>query len=129
MKSLVEIDPGWNWDDNLSMSQGIQVGNLVYISGQIALGPDGTLIGSANMTEQSRRVFQNIEEILLRAGSSPENVIKITAFLTDMSRYSEYNAVRTQFFKQCRPASTTVEVSRLAFEGLLVEVEAVAYIE
>lgn len=111
------------------MSQGIKVGNLVYISGQIALDSNGTLVGSADMTAQSRRVFQNIEEILQRAGGTPDKVIKITAFLTDMSRYSEYNAVRTQFFKQWRPASTTVEVSSLAFEGLLVEVEAVAYIE
>lgn len=129
MKSFVEIDPGWKWDDRLSMAQGVKIGNLLYVSGQIALDAEGTLVGAADMTEQSRRVFQNIEEILQRAGYAAENVIKITAFLTDMSRYSEYNAVRSQFFKRSRPASTTVEVSRLAFEGLLVEVEAVAYIE
>ena len=129
MKSFVEIDPGWKWDDNLSMSQGMKVGNLVYVSGQIALDPNGTLVGKDNMTAQANRVFQNIAEVMRHAGGAPENIIKITAYLTDMSRYSEYSAARTQFFKGRRPASTTVGVTSLAFEGLLVEVEAVACIE
>lgn len=81
------------------------------------------------MAEQARQVFDNIEIILERAGASSANVVKITAYLTDMTRYAEYSAERTRFFKGRRPASTTVEVSKLAFEGLLVEVEAVACLE
>ena len=129
MTTPVEIDPGWKWDDNLSMSQGIKVGSLLYISGQIALDSDGALVGKSSMTDQARQVFQNIAVILERAGAASENVVKITAFLTDMTRYAEYSAERTRFFKGRRPASTTVEVAKLAFEGLLVEVEAVACIE
>lgn len=129
MTTPVEIDPGWKWDDNLSMSQGLQVGSLLYISGQIALDPDGALVGKASMAEQARRVFENIATILERAGASSANVVKITAYLTDMTRYAEYSAERTRFFQGRRPASTTVEVSKLAFEGLLVEVEAVACLE
>ena len=129
MNSLVEIDPDWKWDDNLSMSQGIRIGNFLYLSGQISLDADGVLVGRGSMTEQSKRVFQNIETILDRAGARPEHIFKISAFLTDMSRYSEYSAERTRFFMGRKPASTTVQVSALAFEGLLVEVEAVAYIE
>lgn len=129
MTTPVEIDPGWKWDDNLSMSQGLKVGSLLYISGQIALEPDGALVGESSMAEQARQVFDNIEIILERAGASSANVVKITAYLTDMTRYAEYSAERTRFFKGRRPASTTVEVSKLAFEGLLVEVEAVACLE
>ena len=129
MKNFVEIDPGWKWDDNFAMCQGIKTGNLVYVSGQIALEPDGTLAGKGSMREQTRRVFQNIDAVLSRAGGSLENVFKITAYLTDMSRYAEYSAGRTEAFQGRKPASTTVEVTKLAFEGLLVEVEAVAYIE
>jgi reactive intermediate/imine deaminase len=129
MKDFVEIDPGWKWDDNFAMSQGMRAGNLVYVSGQIALDPDGTLVGKGSMAEQSARVFQNIEAVVQRAGGSMDHVIKITAYLTDMSRYSEYSAQRTKAFKGRKPASTTVEVTKLAFEGLLVEVEAVACIE
>ena len=129
MNTPVEIDPGWKWDDNLSMSQGLQAGSLLYISGQISLDPDGNLVGKSSMAEQSRRVFDNIDAILQRAGATYQNVVKITAFLTDMTRYAEYSAERTRFFKDRRPASTTVEVTKLAFDGLLVEVEAVAVIE
>ena len=129
MKNFAEIDPGWKWDDNLAMSQGMKVGNFVYVSGQIALDPNGTLVGKGSMAEQSNRVFQNIAEVVKQAGGTPENIFKITAYLTDMSRYSEYSAARTQFFQGRRPASTTVCVTSLAFEGLLVEVEAVACIE
>ena len=129
MRSFVEIDPGWKWDDNYAMCQGMKVGNLVYVSGQIALEPDGTLVGKGDMTAQASRVFQNIEEVLQRVGGSLENVFKITAYLTDMARYAQYSAVRTQAFKGRKPASTTVAVSALAFKDLLVEVEAVAYLE
>ena len=128
MNGPTEVDPGWKWDDALAMSQGLKVGPFVYVSGQIALDPDGKLVGNADMTQQSRRVFENIAGILKQAGGTMANVIKITAYLTDMSRYAEYSAVRSEFMKGRRPASTTVEVTKLAFEGLLVEVEAVAYI-
>jgi 2-iminobutanoate/2-iminopropanoate deaminase len=129
MKSFVEIDPGWKWDDNFAMCQGMRIGRFVYVSGQIALDPSGALVGVASMTEQSSRVFHNIETVLQLAGGTLADVVKITAFLTDMSRYPEYNAVRTKVFRGHRPASSTVEVAKLAFEGLLVEVEAIAYVE
>jgi reactive intermediate/imine deaminase len=129
MMTPVEIDPGWKWDDNLSMSQGLKVGSFLFISGQIALSPDGVLVGKGSMADQARQVFQNIELILQRAGTTSANVVKIAAYLTDMKRYAEYSAERTRFFQGRRPASTTVEVTSLAFEGLLVEVEAIALIE
>src|SRR3974390_404263 len=109
MKRFEEIDPGWKWDDNLAMCQGIKVDNFVYVSGQIALEPDGTLAGKGNMKGQTQRVFQNIDAVLRRVGGALENVFKITAYLTDMSRYSEYSAGRTEAFQGRKPASTTVE--------------------
>ena len=124
----MELDPGWAWDDKIPMSQGVKVGNLVYISGQIALDPDGKVVGEGDMRAQSQRVYENIEAILKKAGGSFENIVKVTAYLTDMSRYLQYNEVRAKAFKNYRPASTTVEVTGLAFKGLLVEVEAIAYL-
>lgn len=124
----MEIDPGWGWDDKIPMSQGVKIGNLLFISGQIALDPDGKVVGEGDMLAQAKRVYDNIAAILKRSGGSFENVVKVTAYLTDMSRYAQYNQVRAKVFATYRPASTTVEVSGLAFPGLLVEVEAVAYI-
>jgi len=126
MGMATKIDPGWAWDDNIPLAQGIQAGNVLYISGQIALDPDGKLVGAGDMRAQSQRVFENIEKLLAIAGFRLENVVKITAYLTDMSRFGEYNEVRGRFLKDHRPASTTVQVGALAFPGLLVEVEAIA---
>ena len=122
------IDPGWQWDDKIPLAQAVKVGEVLYISGQIALDPSGALVGADDMKAQSQRVFGNIEAILRMAGGTLENVVKITAYLTDMSRYGEYNEVRGKFLKDHRPASTTVQVLALAFPGLLVEVEAIAHL-
>ena len=124
----LQVDPGWKWDDKIPMSQAIRIGDFVYVSGQIALDSDGKVVGEGDMRAQAQRVFDNIDTILRRAGGSMEHIVKITAYLTDMSRYSEYNEVRAKLFSNYRPASTTVEVSGLAFKGLLVEVEAIAYL-
>ena len=124
----VELDPGWAWDDKIPLAQAVKIGNFLYISGQIALDPDGNLIGAGDMKAQSQKVFDNIEAIVKSAGGSVKNLIKITTYLTDMDRYPEFNEIRMKIFKDYRPASTTVGVTALAFKGLLVEVEAVAYI-
>ena len=122
------IDPGWSWDDRLSLSQAVKAGNWLYISGQIALDPGGNVVGKGDMRAQSQRVFENIAAILQQAGGTLDNLVRITAYLTDMSRYREYNEVRTTFLGTRPPASTTVQVSGLAFDGLIVEVDAVAYL-
>ncbi len=122
------IDPGWAWDDGLSLSQAVKAGDWLYISGQVALDPGGNVVGRGDMRAQSQRVFENIEAILQQAGGALDNLVRITAYLTDMSRYPEYNEVRTKFLGARPPASTTIQVSGLAFEGLLVEVDAVAHL-
>ena len=123
-----EIDPGWTWDDQFSYSQAVQLENWIYVSGQLALDPKGNVVGRDDMRAQSRRVFENIEAILRAAGGGRENIVRITAYLTDMSRYAGYNEARAEFFAGRRPASTTIQVAGLAIPGLLVEVDAVAYI-
>jgi len=126
---LTPIDPGWGWDDKIPLKQAIRAGNVLYISGQIALDPGGSLVGAGDMKAQAQRVFENIEKLLTLAGARWENVAKVTAYLTDMSRYGEYNEVRRQYFREHHPASTTVAVPALAFPGLLVEVEAIAHLD
>ena len=122
------VDPGWAWDDKIPLSQAVLVDGILYISGQIALNPDGSLFGAGDMKAQCQRVFENLDVLLKRAGASFENVVKLTAYLTEMTGYADYNEVRKTFLKQHCPASTTVQVSGLAFPGLLVEVEAIAHL-
>ena len=126
MSARTKIDPGWKWDDNFIMSQANQIGNAVYVSGQVALDPEGKVVGKGDMKAQTRQALENIQAILQAAGASLQDVVKITVFLTDISRLMETHEVRAEYFPDPPPASTAVEVKALAFPDLLIEIEAVA---
>ena len=120
------IDPGWTWDDNFNMSQAIEIGNTIYVSGQVAMDPSGNVVGAGDMKAQTRQVLQNVKTVLEAAGASMEDVVKITVYITDISVLRETHEVRAEFFPDPPPASTGIEVSALAFPGLLIEIEAIA---
>ena len=126
MSPRQRIDPGWKWDDNFNMSQGIQIGNAVYVSGQVSMDSDGNVVGEGDMKAQTRQALGNVKTVLEAAGASMSDVVKVTVYLTDISRLRETHEVRAQFFPDPPPASTAIEVTALAFPGLLVEIEAVA---
>jgi len=120
------IDPGWAWDDRLPLAQAKQIGNTIYVSGQVAYSPEGKLIGEGDMKAQTRQVYENIKTILAAAGAGLEDIIKINTYITDQSKFMDMLAVRSEIFGNNPPASTAVVVAGLAFPGLLIEVEAIA---
>jgi reactive intermediate/imine deaminase len=120
------IDPGWTWDDRLPLSQAKQIGNTIYVSGQVAYDPSGQLVGEGDMKAQTRQVFENIRSILGAAGARMEDIVKINTFITDSSKFMDMLAARSEVFGNDPPASTAVVVQALAFPGLLIEVEAIA---
>ena len=107
-------------------SQAMVVGNMVFTSGQIPLDPEnGNMVGE-NVTEQAHQVCRNLKAVLEAAGSSLENVVKTTCFLSDMGDFAAFNQVYAQYFTG-NPARSCVAVKTLP-KGALVEVEAVAEI-
>ena len=128
MSERTQLNPDWPWARNFRISQGVRVGDTVYVSGQVALDPQGDLIGGDDMMAQARQVFANIREVLAEAGATMDDVVKITAFITDMSQYAGYAAARVEAFPYNIPASSTVGVAQLVNPDLLVEVEAIAEI-
>ena len=120
------VDPGWTWDDRLPLAQAQQMGNTIYVSGQIAYSPEGKLVGEGDMKAQTRQVYQNIKDILAAAGADIRDIIKINTYITDQSKFMDMLEVRKEIFGDNPPASTAVVVAGLAFPGLLIEVEAVA---
>ncbi len=113
-----------------SYSAGISVtaGRLVFISGIVAMDENGDVIAPGDMEAQTRHVFGRIAELLAEAGADFRHVVKITTFVTDMSQYADFSKVRGEVFKDGYPASATVGVSALVFDGLVVEVEAIAVV-
>ncbi len=128
MVERIEIDPDWPWARDFRYRQGIRVGDTVYVSGQVGFDPDGNIVGGDDMEAQARQTFANIRAVLEMAGATMNDVVKITAFLTDLDRYAGYSAARAEAFPDKVPASTAVATPALVFPGLLVEIEAVAEI-
>ncbi len=109
-------------------SQAIKTDTLVFVSGQLPINPSTGDIIVANIKEETRQVLFNLKEVLTAAGSSLENVLKTTVFITNMDDFSLVNEVYEEFFSnQAPPARSCVEVSRLA-KGAHVEIEAIALI-
>ena len=120
------IDPGWVWDDGLPLAQARQIGNTIYVSGQVAYDANGSLVGEGDMKAQTRQVFENIKAVLTAAGSGLADIIKINTYITDQSKFMDMLEVRKEILGANPPASTAVVVAGLAFPGLLIEVEAMA---
>lgn len=104
----------------------VRAGDLLFVSGCVPVDAEGSLVGGGDVVAQARQVFANMGEVLAAAGCSFADVVKVTVFLTDVDDRPAINPVRQEFFGSARPASTLVEVSRLAIPGAKIEVEAVA---
>ena len=105
----------------------VRAGSLLFVSGCIGVDGDGNLV-PGGVVEQTRRVVESLGLVLAAAGAGFGDGVKVTVFLTDVDDRVAVNTVRREAFGSTRPASTLVEVSRLAVPGALVEIEAVALI-
>lgn len=106
----------------------VRAGSLLFVSGVVAVDADGNLVGGDDVVAQARQVFENLGRVLAAAGCGFEDVVKVTIFLTDVDDRPRINPLRQEVFGQTRPASTLVEVPRLAVPGAKIEIEAVALV-
>ena len=104
----------------------VRAGDLVFVSGVVPVDGDGKLVGGDDVVAQARQVFENMGAVLAAAGCTFADVVKVTVYLVDVDDRARINPVRQQVFGAARPASTLVEISRLAVPGARIEVEAVA---
>jgi len=125
------LDPGWAWDEDFPLSQGLRIGDVVVLSGQVAIDENGAIVGKDDIGAQTRQVFWNIEQILRSGSASLSDVVKLTTFftvdITDKGAVGAYFDARREFFGTHKPASTGVQVAALVFPDLLLEVEAIAW--
>ncbi len=106
-------------------SQAIQAGNMLFISGQIAIERSSGNIISSDIESETRQVMINLEKILKAAGYDFSNVVKSSIFLKDMNNFPKVNAIYGEYFKTNPPARETVEVSRLP-KDVNVEISCIA---
>lgn len=94
-------------------SQAIKAGNMVFVSGQIALNAEGTDLISDNFADQAKQVFAQLDTLAQAAGGSLANVAKLTIYITDFANFAELNALMAEVFPTPYPARATVQVSAL----------------
>ena len=107
-------------------SDAVVAGRTVYVSGQGAFDAAGSLVGANDVGAQTRQVLENMKTALAAAGATLDDVVKVTVYLANRDDRPRVNEVRKEHFKANKPASTLIEISRFAIEGMLVEIEAVA---
>jgi 2-iminobutanoate/2-iminopropanoate deaminase len=105
----------------------VLAGDTLYISGIVPVDEHGAVIGG-DVAAQARQVFDLMGRVLAAAGGAPGDVAKVTVYLLDIDDRPRINPIRKSFFGAARPASTLVEVSRLAVPGARLEVEAIAHL-
>lgn len=108
-------------------SQAVKVGDLVYTAGQIPLDPATSKLAPGDIAAQTDRVMQNLHAVLTAAGSSLDNVVKTTIFLTDMGHYRTVNEVYGRYMANNPPARSAIQVAALPL-GALIEIEMVAVV-
>jgi reactive intermediate/imine deaminase len=106
----------------------VRAGDLLFVSGIVAVDGEGRLVGGDDVVAQTRRVLDTMRTVLAAGGCAFADVVKVSIFLTDIDDRPKINPLRQEVFGAARPASTLVEVPRLAVPGAKVEIECVALI-
>jgi 2-iminobutanoate/2-iminopropanoate deaminase len=108
-------------------SQAVRFDNLVFVSGQIPIEPETGIILKGDIRAQTRQILENLNNILTAGGSSLDNVLRTTIFLTNLENYSVVNETYAQYFNDLTPARSTVQVSKLPMDAQ-IEIDVIAYV-
>ena len=113
------------WESKFGYSRAVRVGNIIEVAGTTAVDGE-VLIGKGNIYEQTKFIFQKIEQALIDAGASMSDVVRTRMFVTDISLSDQVGRAHSECFKDIRPAASMIEVSRLIHPDLMIEIEATA---
>lgn len=127
MSAISRISTNTPWEPIVGYARLVRAGEIVAVSGTTATDERGLIVGAGQMYVQARQALANIRAALERAGLKMSDVIRTRMFVTDMGRFAEAARAHKEFFADSPPASTMVEVRRLATPQMMIEIEADAY--
>jgi enamine deaminase RidA (YjgF/YER057c/UK114 family) len=124
----INYSSGAKWEEIVGYSRAVKIGNVVEVTGTVAVDDNNELVGRDNPYLQTRFIIEKIEKVLARAGASLEDVVRTRLFVTDISRWQEYGKAHGEFFRAILPCTSMIEVKGLISPEYLVEIEATAVI-
>ena len=119
---------GAKWENIVGYSRAVRVGNIIEVTGTVAVDEHGEVVGKGNPYEQTKYIIEKIIKVLERAGSSLNDVVRTRMFVTDIAKWEEYGKAHGEFFKDIKPCTSMIEISALIAPEYLIEIEATAII-
>jgi enamine deaminase RidA (YjgF/YER057c/UK114 family) len=127
--SRINYSSGAKWEAIVGYSRAVKVGNIIEVTGTVAVDDQSRLQGGDSAYLQTRFILEKIAAILDKAGAGMKDVVRTRMFVTDISRWEEFGKAHGEFFGEIRPCTTMVEVSKLIAPEYLIEIEATAIIQ
>jgi enamine deaminase RidA (YjgF/YER057c/UK114 family) len=128
MEKRQNFSSGAKWESIVGYSRAVRVGNIIEVTGTVALDENNEVVGAGNAYAQTVFILQKIEKVLQQAGGTMKDVVRTRMFVTDISRWEEYGKAHGEVFKDIRPCTSMIEVKGLIAPEYLIEVEATAIV-
>ena len=119
---------GAKWEDIVGYSRAVKIGNIIEVTGTVAVDETGEVVGKDDAYTQTKYIIEKISAVLERAGAGLSDVVRTRMFVTDISRWEEYGKAHSEFFGKIKPCTSMIEIKGLIAPEYLVEIEATAIV-